>query len=623
MSRFRLTSWVVLITAMLAAHGDDVFLRDLKPQLDKFCLDCHGGRKTKAGVNLAGFTNTVSLFHDPVLWDKVLQQLDQRQMPPEDKPQPTADERLHLVESLKRLLDDPDPALVPHDPGAVVVHRLNRNEYNLTLRDLLGVDTRPADNFPVDGGGGGGFDNNADTLFVPPILMEKYLAAAEDVLAAAQPERLFVARPIWWRRDRSVAEDNLYWFATRAFRRPVVTDEVQRLLPLYDRARAQGKPFEVAVKSAYKAVLVSPNFLFRVEQEPAGKAPGRLNDYELATRLSYFLWSSMPDEELFALAAAGRLSDGKVLEAQVRRMLGDPKARVLAEQFTSQWLGTKTLATTSNPDRGRFPQYNDALRTAMMAEPVEFFAALLREDTSLLRLLDADFTYANADLAKLYGLSNVTATNFVRVTLPDRRRGGIVGMAAVLTKTSYPLRTSPVLRGKWILEEILGTPPPPPPPLVKTLPPNDEKHDGLTFRQQLEQHRKDPNCAGCHSRMDPLGFALENFDAIGGWRDKVTGQAVDASGTLVGGEKVDGVIGLKDALLARKQLFLRHLTEKMLAYGLGRGLEYYDIPAVKQIVDRLGRNDHRATALILEVVNSYPFQWRRGEDAAKDVVAGN
>ncbi len=623
MSRFRLTTWVVLFTATLAAFGDDVFVRDLKPQLDKFCLDCHGGRKTKAGVNLAGFTNTVSLFHDPVLWDKVQQQLDQRQMPPEDKPQPTADERLHLVESLKKLLDDPDPALVPHDPGAVVAHRLNRNEYNLTLRDLLGVDTRPADNFPVDGGGGGGFDNNADTLFVPPILLEKYLAAAEDVLAAAQPERLFVARPTWWRRDRSVAEDNLRWFAARAFRRPVVADEVQRLLPLYDRARARGKSFETAVKSAYKAVLVSPNFLFRVEQEPAGKAPGRLNDYELATRLSYFLWSSMPDDELFALAAAGRLSDGKVLEAQVRRMLGDPKARALAEQFTSQWLGTKTLATTSNPDRGRFPQYNDALRTAMMAEPVEFFAALLREDTSLLQLLDANFTYANADLARLYGLSNVTATNFVRVTLPDRRRGGIVGMAAVLTKTSYPLRTSPVLRGKWILEEILGTPPPPPPPLVKTLPPNDEKHDGLTFRQQLEQHRKDPNCAGCHSRMDPLGFALENFDAIGGWRDKVAGQAVDASGTLVGGEKVDGVIGLKEALLARKQLFLRHLTEKMLAYGLGRGLEYYDIPAVKQIVDHLGRNDHRATALILEVVNSYPFQWRRGESAAKDVVAGN
>ena len=622
MFRLRLTTWFVLFAATLVAVGDDGFVRDLKPQLDKFCLDCHGGRKTKAGVNLAGFTNTVSLYHEPALWDKVIRQLDERQMPPEDKPQPTADERLHLVESLKKLLDNPDPALVPRDPGAVVAHRLNRTEYNLTVRDLLGVDTHPADNFPVDGGGGGGFDNNADTLFVPPILMEKYLAAAEDVLAAARPERLLVATPTWSRRDRWVAEDNLRWFATRAFRRPVAADEINRLLPLYDRARARGGSFELAVKSAYKAVLVSPNFLFRIEQEPAGKAPARLNDYELASRLSYFLWSSMPDDELFALAATGRLADVQVLEAQVRRMLADRKARTLAEQFTSQWLGTKTLATTSNPDRGRFPQYNDALRNAMMTEPVEFFAALLRDDSSLLQLLDADFTYANADLARLYGLSNITATNFVRVTLPDRRRGGIVGMAAVLTKTSYPLRTSPVLRGKWILEEILGTPPPPPPPLVKTLPANDEKHDGLTFRQQLEQHRKDPNCAGCHSRMDPLGFALENFDAIGGWRDRVAGQPVDASGTLVGGDKVNGVIGLKDALLARKQLFLRHLTEKMLAYGLGRGLEYYDIPAVKQIVERMGRNDSRATSLILGVVNSYPFQWRRGERGAKEVATG-
>ena len=301
-------------------------------------------------------------------------------------------------------------------------------------------------------------------------------------------------------------------------------------------------------------------------------------------------------------------------------MLRDPKAQVLAEQFTGQWLGTKTLATTSHPDRNRFPQFNDALRNAMMAEPVEFFAALLRDDASLLQLLDAKFTFVNTDLARLYGLANVTATNFVRVALPDRRRGGIVGMAAVLTKTSYPLRTSPVLRGKWILEEVLGTPPPPPPPLVKTLPADDQKREGLTFRQQLEQHRKDANCAGCHSRMDPLGFALENFDAIGAWRDQVGGQPVDASGVLVNGDPVDGIIGLKEALLARKQLFLRHLAGKMLAYGLGRGLEYYDSPAVKQITERVAASDYRATTLILEVVRSYPFQWRRGEGLAQPIA---
>ena len=238
-----------------------------------------------------------------------------------------------------------------------------------------------------------------------------------------------------------------------------------------------------------------------------------------------------------------------------------------------------------------------------------------------MKLLDADFTYANAELAALYGITNVTSTNLVRVPLPDRRRGGILGMAAVLTQTSYPLRTSPVLRGKWILEEVLGTPPPPPPPLVSTLSPDDKTKDGLTFRQRLEEHRKDPNCAGCHSRMDPLGFALENFDAIGGWRTESGGAPVDASGVLVNGEKVEGPVALKDALLARRALFLRHLTEKMLAYALGRGLEHHDIPAVRRIVEQSAAQDHRATALVLEVVKSYPFQWRRGENPPKDVAA--
>lgn len=614
----------ILLLAFLAiataGRAEDAFAQELKPQLDRLCLDCHGGKRTKGGVNLAGFTNTASLYHDPTLWEMVVRQLDERQMPPGDKPQPTPEERFKLVEALRQRLDNPDPAFVPHDPGAPVVHRLNRTEYNLTIRDLLGVDSRPADRFPVDGGGGGGFDNNADTLFVPPILMEKYLSAAEDVLAAATTEALFTATPKWWRSDRRVAAQNLQRFATRAFRRPAEQGEIGRLLRIYAAERTRGGSFDIAVKAAYKAVLVSPYFLFRIEHEEPGGKPWRLTDYELASRLSYFLWSSMPDDELLEVAARRKLSDGPTLETQVRRMLRDPKAHTLAEQFTAQWLGTKTLATTSNPDRHRFPQFNDALRDAMMTEPVEFFAALLNGDDSLLKLLDADFTYVNADLARLYGLTDVTGTNFVCVALPDRRRGGIVGMAAVLTKTSYPLRTSPVLRGKWILEEVLGTPPPPPPPLVKTLPAGDEKRDGLTFRQQLEQHRKDPNCAACHARMDPLGFALENFNAIGGWRDRIDGQPVDAAGVLQNGDPVAGVIGLKDALLARKQLFLRHLTEKLLAYALGRGLEYYDTPAVKRIMDGVARDDYRATSLVLEVVRSYPFQWRRDEGVGRSVA---
>jgi hypothetical protein len=501
------------------------------------------------------------------------------------------------------------------DPGAKVIHRLNRTEYNHTIRDLLGVDTRPADRFPADGGGGGGFDNNADTLFVPPILMEKYLLAAEEVLAAAEPGRLIHARPVWFRRERSVAADNVAWFARRAFRRPVEADEVERLLKLYDRARAKGHSFELALKSAYKAVLVSPSFLFRGETEQTAGAAWRINPHELATRLSYFLWSSMPDEELFRAADSGTLADAAELERQVRRMLRDPKARALAENFTGQWLGTKRLHTTVSPDRRRFPQYTDALRDAMAAEPIEFFGSLLAEDASLLRLLDADYTFANADLGKFYGLTNVTATNLVRVPLTDRNRGGIIGMAAVLTQTSYPLRTSPVLRGRWILEEVLGTPPPPPPPLVATLPADDKVKEGLTFRQRLEKHRENKNCAACHDRLDPMGFALENFDAIGRWRTEVDKQPVDARGVLTNGEEVNGPVELKAALLKRKQLFLRHLTEKMLAYALGRGLEHYDVMSVKEIAERVAKSDYRATALVVEVARSYPFLWRRGEGA--------
>ncbi len=620
--RFSFFKAVVLVLGSLVACGaEDVFLRDVQPLLKQHCYECHRGAKAKGGVNLAAFTNTASLYRDPKLWETSVRQIEDRQMPPKDEEQPAEAVRLKLAETLTQLLDNPAPEFVVRDPGAKLIHRLNRTEYNRTVRDLLGVDTRPADNFPADGGGGGGFDNNADTLFVPPILMEKYLAAADDVLAAARRERLVKIPPTWFRRERSVAADNVEWFARRAYRRPVDADEVERLLGLFDAARAQGRPFVVALKSAYKAVLASPSFLFRTEAEQPGDQPWRIDDHELAARLSYFLWSSMPDDELFRAADRGRLHEPAELEAQVRRMLRDPKARALAENFTGQWLGTKRLLTTVSPDRGRFPQYTDGLRDAMAAEPLEFFASLLAEDASLLRLLDADYTFANAELGRLYGVTNLTGTNLVRVTLPDRNRGGIVGMAAVLTQTSYPLRTSPVLRGRWILEEVLGTPPPPPPPLVATLPADDKVKEGLTFRQRLEKHRKDKNCAACHDRLDPMGFALENFDAIGRWRTQVDGQSVDARGVLTNGEEVSGPTELKAALLKRKALFVRHLTEKLLAYALGRGLEHYDVMAVKEIADRVAQSDYRATALVLEVARSYPFQWRRGEKAPNPVAA--
>lgn len=614
-------AWFLGVVATGAALAAD-FKSDLHPLLDRYCFSCHNDKKAKGGVNLAKFTNSASLYRDPKLWETALRQVEERTMPPEGKnsKQPTQEERLTLTETLGHLLDNPEPGAIPLDPGVKVAHRLSRSEYNNTVRDLLGVTIRPADDFPADGGGGGGFDNNADTLFVPPILLEKYLAAADDVLAAAT-NRVIVEKPVWYASDRSTAVKNIRIFVRKAWRRPVTDDELNRLAGVYEKARKAGANFDVGVKAACKAALVSPNFIFRIERDPAGKAPGAINPHELASRLSYFLWSSMPDDALSALADSGRLTNESVLEAQVTRMLADPKARALPEQFVGQWLGTKTLAAVAAPDQGKFPEFTTELKNAMIAEPVEFFADMLARDTSLLELIDSDHVWVNGDLAKLYDLKGVTGTNFVRVRLDDRKRGGITGMAAVLTQTSYPRRTSPVLRGKWLLEEVLGTPPPPPPPLVATLPSDDKKKDGLTFRQRLEEHRKDPNCAACHSRLDPLGFALENFDPIGRWRTKIDGEAVDASGELVGGEKVNGPVALKKALLARKNLFIRHVTEKMLAYALGRGLEYYDIPAVKKIADDLADDNYRSTRLISEIIKSVPFRMRRGAEFEEAAVA--
>jgi hypothetical protein len=589
------------------------FHQDLLPQLQKHCWDCHNGRKAKGGVRLDGFTNLTSIYRQPKLWETAVRQVEEGLMPPESrKVQPTQEERLALSEGLRDLLDNPAPGVIPLDPGPKIAHRLSRTEYNHTVRDLLGVSLRPADDFPADGGGGGGFDNNASTLFVPPLLLEKYLTAAEDVLAAAPPEALFRHPVTWYRSETAAATSNLRDLARRAWRRPVSAPEMARLVAFYQRTRRSGADSRAATLAAAKAVLVSPNFLFRIEQDPSGKTPAPIDDHALASRLSYFLWSSMPDATLFALADAGRLSQPKVLEAQVMRMLADPKARALSEQFVGQWLGIRTLGSVAAPDPQKFPEFTPALREAMVAEPTEFFAGLLREDRSLLELLDSDYTWVNADLARHYGIPGVSGPSFTRVSLPDRRRGGVTGMAAVLTQTSYPQRTSPVLRGKWLLEEVFGTPPPPPPPLVATLSPNDEKREGLTFRQRLEKHRKDPNCAACHARLDPLGFALENFDPVGRWRTEVSGEVIDASGELSGGVVIVGPEALKQVLLERRQLFLRHLTEKMLAYALGRGVEYYDIPAVKRITEVVAADGHRAPRLILEIVRSAPFRLRRG-----------
>jgi hypothetical protein len=597
-----------MLTLLLLAWAQETapvapFEKDIQPLLARYCFSCHGEEKPKGGLNLKKYGGAEAFQKDPKTLQKVLLQIREKEMPPEGKPTPNLEMRETLMGWLEKTLAGIDYSRLPKDPGRVLLHRLSRAEYNLTIRDLLGVDTRPADTFPADGSGGAGFDNIADTLFLPPILLEKYLAAAGDILDAADPKRLFVAP--------GDARKTLEHHLPRAFRRPARPGEIDRLLALFERSRKKGAPFEDALKTALKAVLVSPHFLYRVELDREGSEPYPVGDYELATRLSYFLWSSMPDDALFARAAEGKLHDPKALEAEVRRMIADPKFAAMAEGFAGQWLGTDSLPTQAQPDPRRFAAYTPSLRDAMMREVSEFFLHLVREDRSLLEMLDCDYAWVNEELAKHYGIPGVEGKEFRKVKLPDRTRGGVLGMAGVLTLTSYPQRTSPVLRGKWVLEEVFGTPAPPPPMNVGLLPPDDSPKDGLSFRQRLEAHRKKPECAACHNRLDPIGFGLENFDPIGRWRTEIAGKPVDSKGVLSGDRTFDGPVELKKILLERKDEFVRHATEKMLSYALGRGIEHYDPPAIKSVSRAVVQADHRATSMILEVATSYPFRYRR------------
>lgn len=604
------------------------FHHEIRPLFENYCTKCHGPSRKKGGVDIARFLDSGSVHSDPKTWETTLSQIRDRNMPPEGKPQPSVEERDRMATWIEGALEAIDESKLPRDPGRYVLHRLSRLEYNNTIRDLFGVNIRPADQFPPDGGGGGGFDNNAATLFIPPVLMERYITAAGAVVDAAKPEVVFVALPTNGVSTRAAAIKTIQYHAHHIYRRPVGKDEINRLFSVFKVARKRGDSYEDSIRLVLKTMLVSPHFLFRIEDADArpnqAKTRGSANvsadgsppihpvtAFELACRLSYFLWSSMPDDELFAQAETGRLSQPEVLEVQVRRMLQDPKARSFAEDFASQWLRVRELKTVTQPDNKKFPEFTAGLRDAMYEEPVEFFHGLLKDNRSLLELIDADYSYINGRLAEHYGMEGINGKEFQRVALTDRQRGGVLGMAGVLTVTSYPLRTSPVLRGRWVLEELLGTPPPPPPPLVKTLPRDDKPRDGMTFRQRLEQHRVQPDCAGCHKRMDPLGFGLENFDPIGRWRMTISGEAVDASGEMTTGEKFNGAGELKRILLTRTDDFTRNITEKMLAYALGRGLEYYDTPIVKQISKAVQRDQYRAVTLVSEIVKSLPFQYRR------------
>ena len=426
-------------------------------------------------------------------------------------------------------------------------------------------------------------------------------------------DKVFICRPANANEEAPCAKKILTNLTRRAFRRPVTTADVTPLLAFYEEGR-KASDFDSGIQNAVEALLVSPDFLFRIERDPQTaniSRAYRLSDFELASRLSFFMWSSIPDDELLTLAEQGKLKDASVLQQQVRRMLDDPKSQSLVNNFGGQWLYLRNLDTTT-PDPDLFPTFDEGLRRSFRRETELFFESVLRENRSVFDLLDANYSFLNQRLAEHYGVPGVYGSQFRRVQLNDPNRGGLLGQGSILTVTSYPNRTSVVQRGKWILENLLGAPPPPPPPDIPDLKPHGKDGRLLTMREQMDLHRANPICASCHARMDPIGFALENYDAIGRWRTKDAGHVIDATGKLPNGTKFSGPGELKKILLTgHRDEFVATVTEKLLTYALGRGLEYYDSPTIRTIMRETAPDNYRLPALISAIVKSTPFQMRR------------
>lgn len=791
-----LTANLAVSGALLAENPPD-FAGNGRPFLETHCLRCHNEEKAEGSLTVAGFRDLDSVVKHRKTWETIVKRVANGEMPPEDEPRPTPEEVNAFTEHLRALFDYSDRHAQP-DPGRVTMRRLNRVEYRNTIRDLIGIDFDPTEDFPSDDVGHG-FDNIGDVLTLSPVLMERYLAAAESITARAitpippQPTKRHLSARYTepasgeveqrviedgWRRLSSDGKDpietgplntryewqaegdyifrtkvfaksgapariailisgrdlpeptpreqldqlvgnaerpmrllstvevqatsresaqlievpvpkmrgrgrvlvalykpgegqppavvNVEYFALegpldprpesqrqllaanpdlpqseqtrevltrflrRAYRRPPTRDELERVAAFVDSTVASGEKWEAGMQYAIQAVLCSPKFLFRVELDDTPQSPDKrpLDEFQIASRLAYFLWSSMPDDELLDLAGQGQLTAN--LEQQVRRMLADPKSRALVDNFAMQWLQIQRL-TTLSPDAKLFPNFNEQLRAAMLEETSRFFESILREDRRIPELIDADYTFLNEPLARLYGIVDtqgnlagqpvtrrggepIRGGEFRRVSLQDRRRGGLLTQASVLTVTSNPNRTSPVKRGRWVLEQILGEPPPPPPPNVPELAEDQESTLGASLRTRLEIHRRNPSCANCHAKMDPIGFALENYNAIGGFRTRDGEFEIDPSGEFADGAKFQGVEDLKSIVSGKKDLLARCLTEKLMTFALGRGVEYYDRPIVEQIVRTITSEDDRFSRLVIEIVQSEPFRYRRGTD---------
>ena len=736
-----LTSLLLGLTAAAGAvtPADEAYFKsEIRPILSSYCLECH---KEGKQIDFLAVKELSQIHSQRGNLRSAITQLRNRTMPPAKEEQPSEEDRRKAADWLERVLRETAKEMGPY-AGAVTARRLNRLEYDNTIRDLLGLKFKFSQTFPSDGGGGEGFDNNGETLYLPVILMERYLDAAEAILDEAVlipstqrvfkpsdfeqgsssrlksgaeasvffpvtmtaphtvtvtarslqagkaslelkvdgitaqrfdvgpadakptefqlqffrgPHRLSVAcaqgeaevagltiqdnpkKVTAERREahrrlfgevssatlagkdaaerRQAASTILRNFARLAYRSPVTEKDIEKNLALFDRSAARGENFETSMKLALKAVLVSPRYLFRIEQDHVEPGIRPVTDHELAVRLSYFLWNSTPDAELNALADAGKLNQPEIIKAQLKRMMADPKSASFLLTFTEQWLGTKAVGDTvpASPEaKDSKGIYSKEIGADLRTEALSLMNYLVRDNHSLLELISADYTFLNGRLADYYGISGVRGDQFRKVALADGRRGGVLGLGAVQMLTSPGTRTSPVLRGSWVLGTLLGTPVPAPPPNVPSLDSaGGKKSRSLSLREKLAAHREDATCASCHNVIDPIGFSLDHFDRLGRWRDvDEKGKPIDATGKTAEGKSFDGIAGFKTLILDRKHDFARQVTAKMLGYALGRSLGDRDDGTIEGIVNRLEANDFKAQTLLEEIVLSTPFRNR-------------
>jgi hypothetical protein len=622
-------------TLLLAAGFGFSFLgaAELPPKtgidfIQHYCVECHQAPKPKAKLDLSDYKSIDRIIEDALDWDQHLARVREGDMPPDDEDviQPSTEERNDFVSWLEASLRE-SACADGITPGPAMIRRLNQSEYSASVRHLLDIHFDAGEALPSDGAGGEGFDNAAETLFISPIHAEKYLEAARTAVEygfsdTRSNQRFLIAQPNEETTPQEAASKVLQTFLPRAFRRLVTEEEFQEYFQLFERVYEKESSFAVALKLTLSAVLVSPKFLFIIEAPNDSPAPIPISDPELATRLAYFLWGSSPDDELQSLANKNQLQEPETLTSQVKRMLersNSRKVRNFSQVFVEQWLGTRALGREFKPDKS-IKGYDSELEGGMKYEPVFFFHEILTKNRPLLEIIDADYTYINRRLARHYRIKGEFREQPKRVEIQDQpHRGGFLNMAAILAVSSHPQRTSPVLRGKWILETLIGEPSPPPPPNVPELEEDGEAVTAQSLRKRLEIHRENPTCATCHDRIDPLGFSLENYDVLGRWREEEGGHPIDASATLPDGTAFSGPEELKQVLLDRKDQIVRHLTKKMLGYALARGLTFEDYCTVENIVDNLRENDYRSHSLLMGIINSVPFRYKAGTDRSAGV----